>query len=183
MALREFASLVTALTASVALHLGAFAALDAARGSAADGRGGSASASRPAFLHVFLSGASPQAPRQPASVAPAAVAGATAPGILRLPIPHYFPAGDLDRKPEAIGEVPLAYPAELPAVTRSRVVLSLLIDEQGRVDQVLVENTDAPGEFEQLASHAFAGARFRPGMRAGEAVKSRLRVEVTFEGE
>jgi len=183
MALREFTSLVSALTASAVLHLGAVVALDAAWGSAADGRGRSDASSRPTLLYVSLSGAKPDVPRQSASVAPTIVAGATAPGIIQLPLPHYFPVRDLDRKPEVIGEVPLAYPVELPVVTRSRVVLNLLIDEQGKVDKVMVENTETPGEFEQLASRAFASARFRPGMREGEAVKSRLRIEVTFEGE
>jgi len=79
--------------------------------------------------------------------------------------------------------VPLAYPADMPLVARSRVVLSLLIDERGEVDKVIVEAAEAPTELEHLASRAFAGARFNPGMRDGTAVKSRLRVEVTFEGE
>ena len=98
-------------------------------------------------------------------------------------MPHYFSVGDLDKKPEAIGEVPLAYPTELPHVKQSRVVLNLLIDEQGAIDRVIVESADAPKELEELASQAFAAARFTPGLRNGNQVRSRLRVEVTFEGE
>lgn len=134
-------------------------------------------------MQVALSGAVADAPWLAASKAAPSAAVTQVAGLLDLPMPHYFSIGDLDRKPEAIGEVALTYPADLPLVTRTRVVLSLLIDEQGAVDKVTVESADSPRELEELASHAFAGARFTPGLRGNEKVKSRLRIEVTFEGE
>lgn len=138
---------------------------------------------RPAPMHVALSGPVADKPRQAASAVIPVQTAAQAAGLLDLPMPLYYAIGDLDRKPEALGEVALAYPADLPLVTRSRVVLSLLIDELGAVDKVSVESADSPKELEALASHAFAAAKFTPGVRGGVKVKSRLRIEVTFEGE
>lgn len=182
--MREFVSLIPALAASVALHAGGAALADAVLGGLAPGRW-PASAGRTNPLHATLAGT---APRPAPSRAEASVGGqgsghAAGRGLIDLPLPRYYPPNELDRKPEAVGEVQLVYPVNMPYVARSRVVLSLLIDERGEVDKVIVEAADAPTELEQLASRAFSGARFTPGMRDGAAVKSRLRVEVTFEGE
>lgn len=182
--MREYAALIPALAASVALHAGGATLAEAVLGSLTPGPG-LATAGRPYHLHATLTGTASRAAFPP----PAASGGlarsgqAAGRGLIDLPLPYYFPAHELDRKPEAVGEVPLVYPADMPRVAHSRVVLSLLIDERGDVGKVIVETTDAPTELAQLASRAFAGVRFKPGMRDGAAVKSRLRVEVTFESE
>ena len=100
-----------------------------------------------------------------------------------LPGLRYFTSDELDRRPKILAEVPLVYPVELPTIKRGHIVMALLIDETGRVDRVIVESADAPGELQALASSAFSNARFMPGQRANRAVKSRLKVEVTFETE
>lgn len=183
--MREFASLIPALAASVALHIGGATLVEAGRGGAAPGPARSAATGRPPLLHIHLLGTTPwpATPRPAASAPSGDPAHPAGHGPIVLPLPRYFPPNELDRKPEAVGEVPLAYPADMPLVARSRVVLSLLIDERGEVDEVIVEAAEAPTELEQLASRAFAAARFSPGMRDGVAVKSWLRVEVTFESE
>lgn len=189
MALSAFTPLASALAASVVLHASAYAALEYARGSA-PASGSPYAATHPARLHVSLPATTTGTP--PASTSPSqaaegivhmAAAGTAVRGIIALPVQHYFPVGELDAKPEARGSVPLDYPQDVPLVPLSRVVLSLLIDERGEVNKVVVESADSPRELEDLASRAFMGARFSPGMRSGTAVKSRLRVEVTFEGE
>jgi hypothetical protein len=181
---REYAALVPALVASVVLHAGGATLAEATLGSVTPGPG-PATAGRPYHLHATLTGTASRAVPAPQAasgevIRPGQAAGR---GLIDLPLPYYFPPHELDRKPEAAGDVPLAYPADMPQVAHSRVVLSLLIDERGDVDKVIVETADAPTELAQLASRAFAGVRFNPGMRDGAAVKSRLRVEVTFESE
>lgn len=181
--MREYAALIPALAASVALHAGSAILAEAVLGSLTPGPE-PATAGHPYHLHAKLTGtASRAAPSPPTASGVARSGQAAGRGLIDLPLPYYFPPHELDRKPEAVGEVPLAYPADMPRVAHSRVVLSLLIDERGDVNKVIVETAEAPTELAQLASRAFAGVRFNPGMRDGAAVKSRLRVEVTFESE
>lgn len=180
--MRGRASLLPALAASAALHAAGGVLADALLGGAIPEPAGLVSAARRPHFHAILAGAVPQpAPPRPALLQAQADGHAAGRAPLDLPLPYYFSPSELDRKPEAVGEIPLDYPAHLPLVARSRIVLSLLIDERGEVDKVIVEANDAPPELEKLASRAFAGARFTPGLRNGAAVKSRLRVEVTFE--
>lgn len=183
--MRELASLLPALAFSAALHAGAATFAEALLGTAGPGPLRPVRAERTPHFHATLVGTRPQT----ASTPPTALAYTLDPGrpagrgTIALPPARYFPPHELDRKPHAVGEIPLVYPAHMPLVARSRIVLSLLIDEGGEVDEVIAEANEAPPELVQLASRAFADARFLPGVRDGMAVKSRLRVEVTFEGE
>jgi hypothetical protein len=64
----------------------------------------------------------------------------------------------------------------------SLVVLAVFINEAGTVDRI-VPLTDTPGNpFRESAAAAFSRARFAPGLRNGAPVKSRMLVEVKFEG-
>lgn len=93
----------------------------------------------------------------------------------------------LDRAPQALGIVQISYP---PGVEPGRVRtgrLTLFIDEAGTVRKVmLVSPADAqdalPAPFLEAAREAFLQARFAPGERQGTAVKSRIDVEVSFDG-
>lgn len=60
-------------------------------------------------------------------------------------------------------------------------ILSLFIDEQGRVQRVDAEEPTLPPAFEQVAREAFMAAEYSPGEVDGRAVKSRQRVEVVFD--
>ncbi|MBV6476287.1 MAG: energy transducer TonB [Rhodocyclaceae bacterium] len=181
MAAYDSTPLATALAVSLAIHVGTIAALNTAWGGTVSARKSQIS-SQSGTLQVRLTGLKADAkPSEPTPEDGARETPKT--GLIELPGLNYFQSAELDRKPEPVAEVPLAYPAELPLVKRSSVVLSLLIDESGRVDKIIVETADAPAELAELASQAFAGTLFRPGFRNNQAVKSRLRVEVTFEGE
>ncbi len=93
----------------------------------------------------------------------------------------------LDRAPQALGIVQISYP---PGVEPGRLRtgrLTLFIDEAGAVRKVmLVSPADAqdalPAPFLEAAREAFLQARFAPGERQGTAVKSRIDVEVSFDG-
>jgi outer membrane biosynthesis protein TonB len=93
----------------------------------------------------------------------------------QAPVPIYFTARELNRRPSPIGtvlqeEAGRIYP---DSVTRLR----LLIDERGQVDHAEILETTNPG-FAREALQAFATARYAPGALAGRRVKSELRVEV-----
>ena len=113
----------------------------------------------------------------PAAEVPAAPASAAR--RERLPLPRWFSAAELDERPLIESHVEPQFPALALAPT-GRVVLRLYVDESGRVDRIAVESGDPTGAFEQAAREAFGAARFRPGRKAGVAVKSLLRIEVNF---
>ncbi|MFN3398052.1 MAG: energy transducer TonB, partial [Sulfurimicrobium sp.] len=64
---------------------------------------------------------------------------------------------------------------------RISVVLVLLLDESGRVQDLSVEESYPPGMFDQSATEAFRNARFTPAQRHGRAVKSRVRIKVNYD--
>lgn len=103
------------------------------------------------------------------------------------PFTGYARRDMLDRPPQALGIVQITYP---PGVEPGRVRtgrLTLFIDEAGAVRKVMVwPPTDAqdalPPPFVQAAREAFLQARFAPGERHGLPVKSRIDIEVSFDG-
>lgn len=60
-------------------------------------------------------------------------------------------------------------------------ILSLYIDEQGRVHHIAANGAPMPPEFEEAARQTFSALTFRPGILDGAAVKSRIRIEVVFD--
>ena len=95
------------------------------------------------------------------------------------PAPSYFTAGTLDPGPKPLGDINPDYPARA-GQQQGLVVLRLLINEQGVVDNVAVVRATPAGYFEESALDAFGKAQFSPGKLLGVAVKSQLTVEVEF---
>lgn len=93
--------------------------------------------------------------------------------------PKYLPAEELDERPLIRTPVHPTFPADAPAAS-GRVVLRLLINEAGAVDQAFTEQADPPGVFDAAAVDAFSSARFTPGRKDGIAVRSSLRIELQF---
>lgn len=183
MHLKEVSSLLPPLFASLALHAGGFALLDAFYGAPLSG--GGHNTKRQAPLRVVLSDAR-QASADSAlpSIGPQVAVGSypsLPEGVVSLPVPYYFPPQALSRKPLPTTPVQLDYPENAPLVAKNHVVLRLLINETGIVDRVIVETTEVPQELENLARQAFAQAKFQPGLRGDIPVKSQMLVEITFE--
>lgn len=93
----------------------------------------------------------------------------------------YLPRSKLSVAPRANSEIVLTYPPDGPAEGRFVGVLTLYIDESGRVRHVNVDEAELPASLAQVARHAFANANFLPGVVDGREVKSRIRIEVVFE--
>lgn len=141
-------------------------------------------------------GSAPTLAREPAREADPAVAAAPAraakavpdvaapvptppapPGL--PPAPDYFSGGRLDPGPRPLEDVDPLYPEEAKQQEGS-VVLRLLINEAGTVDNVAVVRAYPAGLFEHSALEAFGKAKFSPGRMLGVAVKSQITIEVMF---
>jgi TonB family protein len=104
-------------------------------------------------------------------------AAASSSGIAAAP--RYLPAEELDERPLIRSSVEPKFPPHAP-VASGRVVLRLLINEAGAVDEAIALSSAPPGIFDAAAVEAFAFARFTPGRKDGHAVKSALTLELRF---
>lgn len=171
-----------ALGASAVLHGAGFAALEQlSRGWQAE----------PPPAAVLSPGALRASLRPwPAADARAGLPPATAPRarethpVRKAPLPGtlapraYYPAHLLDERPQVRVHVEPAFPPEAPE--SGRVKLQLFIDADGRVEEIVVIESEPQGVFEYAAAQAFARAHFTPGKLRGEAVKSLMAIEVLF---
>jgi periplasmic protein TonB len=159
-----------------------------------------ASASLPATSAISLGAALPvpasQARPSPAPVATAVTQAPVLKAALALPAappsplpvapsselpaaPQYRAAGSLDPGPKPLSDINPDYPTRA-GQQQGIVVLRLLINEQGLVDNVAVVRAAPAGYFEESALEAFGKALFSPGKLLGVAVKSQITIEVEF---
>ena len=124
---------------------------------------------------------SPRAARLPAERAAAAVPAPTAPtDATGLPAaPAYRGLAGLDNAPAPLNDIEPEYPPSA-GQQEGTVVLRLLINEKGHVDNVAVVRAFPKGFFEAASIDAFAKAEFSPGSFLGVPVKSQMMVEVHF---
>ena len=95
------------------------------------------------------------------------------------PAPAYLSGGKLDPGPRPLHDIEPAYPSEAHSREGS-VVLRLLINAAGEVDNVAVVRSYPQGLFDASALTAFAQAKFSPGLMLGVPVKSQITIEVEF---
>lgn len=107
------------------------------------------------------------------------IRGAAAPSSGITAAPRYLPVEELDERPLIRSSVEPVFPPHAP-VASGRVLLRLLINEAGAVDETIALSSTPSGVFDAAAVEAFASARFTPGRKAGAAVKSALTVELRF---
>jgi periplasmic protein TonB len=98
------------------------------------------------------------------------------------PAPNYQLSGLLDPGPQPLDEITPEYPPRAGQQS-GVVVLRLLVNEQGGVDNVAVVRSEPRGFFEESALEAYGRARFAPGRLLGLPVKSQLLIEVVFATE
>lgn len=138
-----------------------------------------------AALPVPKAASEPVPPREEATPSAAPAEKATSLPVIEVPLiedPTYYTAGEVDVHPSALQAIQPAYPDEAASAHVSgSVVLLLLLDEGGRVQDISVEETTPPGYFEKSAVEAFRDARFVPAQRQGRVVKSRMRIKVSYE--
>ena len=138
--------------------------------------------------------APPDAPADlaPASPAVAAVRPAPArpePGAVpelrpdsRLPLERYFTGLEVEVRAEPLNDPPLVYPQRAyQSRIRGKVMLRILINERGGVDDVLVVESEPRGVFEAAALDSARALQFSPALRFGSRVKSQKTIEVAFD--
>ncbi len=116
---------------------------------------------------------------------PAASAPASSPSAgIDVPLirdPTYYPASQLDVYPRPVAEIERKCP---PAADANRisggVLILLLIDEFGVINEASIVESEPEGYFEDYTLSLFRGTRWYPGERQGRAVKSRAPVRVKF---
>lgn len=59
------------------------------------------------------------------------------------------------------------------------MVVAIYIGPSGAIDRLEVETGSLPKELQELILTQFSGVRFKPGIKDGQPVASRLRFEVT----
>jgi len=111
-------------------------------------------------------------PRQGSELAPR---DATGP----LAGPRYLSLKEVDQRPAPITRIEPAYPPEA-GQREGRVVVRLLISENGDIDLIEIVSADPPGYFERATLEAFGNARYMPALKSNYRVKSQLTFEVRF---
>lgn len=94
----------------------------------------------------------------------------------------YYSARELDVFP--IPREPLKFPYPRRAARDQiggKVTVTLLVDETGAVNQVVVDRAEPAGYFEESIRAVLGAARFSPARRNGRVVKSRIRIDVDYD--
>lgn len=94
----------------------------------------------------------------------------------------YLPRSALTVPPVARSAIVVPYPVFEADTGHYAARLSLFIDETGSVRRVEIETEDLPEPLKIAVRDVFMSAEFQPGELDGRAVRSRLRVEVSFDG-
>lgn len=94
---------------------------------------------------------------------------------------EFASAESLTQRPAPASDVVIPYPAGPDVPGRVSVHLTLFIDESGQIVRVKALDSDIPDRFVEAAKVSFQSALFSPGLTAGGPVKSRVKIEVTFD--
>lgn len=95
-------------------------------------------------------------------------------------IKDLFNIGDLDRRPEPIVQTPPTFPYEFKKdVESARVQLGFIVTNKGDVIMVYVISSTHRG-FERAALEGVAKWKFKPGLRNGKKVNTRVQQAIDF---
>lgn len=95
--------------------------------------------------------------------------------------PTYYPARQLDVYPQLLAPIKLDYPDRAAAQRLDgHLLLLLLIDEFGIVNEASVVEARPEGYFEEAALSVFRATRFSPAQKQGQPVKSRVLLQVSY---
>ena len=93
---------------------------------------------------------------------------------------NIFNLADLDHVPEPVVQPSPIFPQSMKReVSYARVVVEFIVDTDGRVHSPVVTDTTIVG-FEDAAMSGVSRWRFRPGMRSGRRVNTRMSVPIIF---
>lgn len=123
----------------------------------------------------------PDSKPEPSRVSEAAASPSAGIEVPFIRDPTYYPAKQLDIYPQPLGQIRLDYPeSATSAKVDGRLLVLLLIDEFGMVNDASIVESQPEGYFEDAALAVFRAARFSPGQKFGHAVKSRVLLQVKY---
>jgi hypothetical protein len=93
----------------------------------------------------------------------------------------YFSAGSLSEKPFILQDVDENILQNFAEIEFQKLILRLMINEYGDVEEVLIEEAKLSNELLSMLRLAFLKAKFSPGRIQGLAVPTILRIEVMLE--
>ncbi|MEO8135180.1 MAG: energy transducer TonB [Betaproteobacteria bacterium] len=102
-------------------------------------------------------------------------------GLLPTEGTAYYPTSLLSRRPEALAEPQLDDPVAKAVIASGKMVMTLWINDKGEVDKAVLDGSDLPGLFAEPTINAFSRIRFKPGELNGQAVRTVMKIEVTFD--
>ncbi len=95
----------------------------------------------------------------------------------------YHTLAELSARPILVTPVELLIPQEQPLFDeRSHLRMRLLISEEGRVDEVVVDQSTLTPTLQSEVIARFAAARYQPGEIDGQPVRSQILIEVRPDG-
>ena len=92
----------------------------------------------------------------------------------------YIPVELLDERPVFLRDL-ADYAPTLDDSEHGEVVMQLLISATGEVDDVILESSELSADATRRFLQQLGAARLTPGMREAKSVKSRWRMEFTFD--
>jgi protein TonB len=91
-----------------------------------------------------------------------------------------FSLSDLDQQPRVVHQPgPVLDARTRKAAAGTSVYVLFIVDERGRVDSPRLQNSTDP-QIERAVLNAVNKWKFEPGKRGGKAVRSRMRVPISF---
>lgn len=94
----------------------------------------------------------------------------------------YLSGGELDERPRPVGPVELPNPGDITIQEdHGFVILILFVDEDGRVEHADVESANVPLDVQRQAAEAFKGVTMQPGIKNGQPVRSRMKIQVDYD--
>lgn len=93
----------------------------------------------------------------------------------------YYGIEKLSRRALVKRDIDQNQPALTKLAGQGAVILMLFINETGQVDRIEIESSEVPGALTQELAEEFRKVLFHPAQIDGNAVKSRMRIEVSIK--
>lgn len=92
--------------------------------------------------------------------------------------PTYYSAKQLDIAPKPLGDP--SCPAEKTEGVAGRLILQVMIDENGKVSDAFIEQAGPNRIMDKACLDYYRALRFIPGMKDGQVARSKSRFELIF---
>lgn len=93
-----------------------------------------------------------------------------------------FDSGDLDQPPRAVTKFPPQYP---PSMRRKgitgRVIVAVQLSPSGAISQTSIKTSSGHTALDRAAEQAIRKWRFKPGMKRGKPVRSKVNIPMNFK--